>query len=24
MSPSTWWQAMMPDDGLPLAADWQK
>jgi hypothetical protein len=24
MSPSTWWQAMVPDDGLPLPADWQQ
>jgi prepilin-type N-terminal cleavage/methylation domain-containing protein len=22
MSPNTWWQAMVPDDGEPLAADW--
>jgi len=24
MSPNTWWQAMVPDDGLPLPADWQQ
>jgi hypothetical protein len=22
MSPTTWWQALVPDDGLPLPADW--
>jgi prepilin-type N-terminal cleavage/methylation domain-containing protein len=22
MSPTTWWQAIVPDDGLPMPADW--
>jgi prepilin-type N-terminal cleavage/methylation domain-containing protein len=22
MSPTTWWQALVPDDGLPMASDW--
>ncbi|HEY7427494.1 MAG TPA: DUF1559 domain-containing protein [Gemmataceae bacterium] len=22
MSPTTWWQAIVPDDGLPLPSDW--
>jgi prepilin-type N-terminal cleavage/methylation domain-containing protein len=22
MSPRTWWQAMVPDDGVPMSADW--
>jgi prepilin-type N-terminal cleavage/methylation domain-containing protein len=22
MSPNTWWQAMVPNDGLPLSSDW--
>jgi prepilin-type N-terminal cleavage/methylation domain-containing protein len=22
MSPTTWWQALVPNDGLPLASDW--
>jgi prepilin-type N-terminal cleavage/methylation domain-containing protein len=22
MSPRAWWQAMVPDDGLPMSADW--
>jgi hypothetical protein len=22
MSPTTWWQAMVPNDGLPMASDW--
>jgi hypothetical protein len=22
MSPNTWWQAIVPDDGLPLPSDW--
>jgi hypothetical protein len=22
MNPTTWWQAMVPDDGLPMPADW--
>jgi prepilin-type N-terminal cleavage/methylation domain-containing protein len=22
MNPNTWWQAMVPDDGLPLPSDW--
>ncbi len=22
MSPTTWWQAIVPDDGLPMASDW--
>jgi hypothetical protein len=22
LSPTTWWMAMVPEDGLPMASDW--